>query len=833
MKLFMLFLCLLALNIAPIQAQQAFTPKDTLIATNVFQVEFSTDSRSMVWCEQIPLSAGRAKIWYADVNVDTGLPNFAQQQLIDTIQAQGWPYWGHDTEGRFFLYMNQRGEVHIVRRSVANTLTNINLGTVRSNKTLLNVNADSTKPYFWINYVIRNPVRDSLFCVRSDKLNEQIFIASEVPNMAGSAYELTFPRWLAQSEILAYPFRPNPTLPVWDMKFWYGNRNTSRTVTNDIAATQLNNHVDDLPFTLPQLPGDTLMFTSRGSNRLAIQKRNATTGVFEYIETYDTPTMLRPVTLTSFEPFVINGNKTYGAYQVYEGGGIPGTTRGEIWLKGILGETLQTKISTLDGVTVDPEYVIGRNKVWIYYYGKPVGQQYFDLHRCETPLTIAQAQTYTLTVQNGFGSGTYKAGDSVFVWANPNARGTVFDKWTGDIATMRYPLEYRSTLVMPARNTSIQATYRTAPVWTAASGTRMGTEFYYYAPPNYKGVVTFFHGAGGSAKGWVDTNNVENRNFAEYAVASGYAVLATESLDRLQKRWIVNTTTSNPDFTNVFAIFDDLVAQGVFKRTDKLFGVGMSQGSGFTSIITAANPMRYVAATLYCVPGQTQAIAVTTVPTMWCMARNDTSEVFTRVADAKANYDVLVRRGIPTEFYVNEGSPVFPLRFWRISGIDSAGSRVAYHSFKSAGLLDAQDFLTIDPRVSDVWTKAIPQQYRHLQGGFEDQLYAAFAQHKFYSDFNNKTIMFFNKQFGMTGVEETVRNAAKIYPNPASNLVRIEGVEGSSELTLTNMLGQIVMTKTLQQMLVTLDVSSLPSGMYCCRLTAQGRSVIQPIVISR
>jgi hypothetical protein len=209
-----------------------------------------------------------------------------------------------------------------------------------------------------------------------------------VPNMAGSAYELTFPRWLAQSEILAYPFRPNPALPVWDMKFWYGDRNTSRTVTNDIAATQLNNHVDDLPFTLPQLPGDTLLFTSRGSTRLAIQKRNAATGLFEYIETYDTPTTLRPTTLTSFEPFVINGNKTYGAYQVYEGGGIPGTTRGEIWLKGILGETLQTKISTLDGVTVDPEYVIGRSKVWIYYYGKPVGQQYFDLHRCETPLTL-------------------------------------------------------------------------------------------------------------------------------------------------------------------------------------------------------------------------------------------------------------------------------------------------------------------------------------------------------------------------------------------------------------------------------------------------------------
>jgi hypothetical protein len=388
MKFLIYVLCAFAFSTASLLAQQTFVPKDTLLGTNVFQVEFSTDSRSMVWCEQIPATAGRAKIWYADVNLDTGLPNFAQQQLIDTIQAQGWPYWGHDTQGRFFLYMNQRGEIHIVRRAGLNTLTNINLGTVRANKTLLNVNADSTKPYFWITYIIRNPVRDSLFCVRSDKLNEQVFIASEVPNMAGSAYELTFPRWLAQSEILAYPFRPNPALPVWDIKFWYGDRNISRTVTNDVAASRLNSHVDDLPFTLPQLPGDTLMFTSPGSIKLAIQKRNPATGLFETIESYETPTTIRPVTLTSFEPFVINRNKTYGAYQVYEGGGIPGTTKGEIWLRGILGEPLQTKISTLDGVTVDPEYVIGRNKVWIYYYGKPVGQQYFDLHRCETPLTV-------------------------------------------------------------------------------------------------------------------------------------------------------------------------------------------------------------------------------------------------------------------------------------------------------------------------------------------------------------------------------------------------------------------------------------------------------------
>jgi hypothetical protein len=72
-----------------------------------------------------------------------------------------------------------------------------------------------------------------------------------------------------------------------------------------------------------------------------------------------------------------------------------------------------------------------------------------------------------------------------------------------------------------------------------------------------------------------------------------------------------------------------------------------------------------------------------------------------------------------------------------------------------------------------------------------------------------------------------------IYPNPASNLVSVKGVEGASLLTLTNILGQIVMTLRDVQIPTTLDISLLPSGTYSCRLTTQGRSFVQPIVISR
>ncbi len=360
-----------------------FVPNDIVIGNNFFQVEFSDDFRSMTWCEQTGVN-GIAKVYYADVNLDTGLPDLSNKQLIDNIQLQGWPYWGRDSQGAFFLILNASKEFKVIRRSGTNTLTTTNLGTVNSDdKSLINVSYDPTKSYFWVSYVVKTTVaggKDKLYCFRSDNTANRIFVNEEVPNTAGSAYELTFPRWVKNSETLLYPFRGNPAQPLFDMKFWSGQTQTSTLATNDGSAFH---HVDDLAFAVN---GQNYLFSSKNATALVICKQQSS-GLYTEVENYTTPTTsFSNYTLTSFEPFTING-KTYGAYQIYDGGGIPGNTKGEIWLKGILGESLQVKISTLNGVTVDPEYVIGNNnKVWVYYYGRPIGQQYYDLHRCEVPV---------------------------------------------------------------------------------------------------------------------------------------------------------------------------------------------------------------------------------------------------------------------------------------------------------------------------------------------------------------------------------------------------------------------------------------------------------------
>jgi hypothetical protein len=356
-----------------------FTPNDITVGNNFAQVEFSEDSRSMTWVEP---SGSTQKVYYADVNLETGLPDLANKQLIDNIQGQGWPYWGKDASGPFFLIMNANKEFKVIRRTGTNTLTATNLGTANSDiKTLINVSNDSSKPYFWVSYVVKTTVsggKDKLYCFRSDNPSNRVFINEEVPNTAGSAYELTFPRWIKNSEKLLYPFRGNASIPKFDIKFWDGQTQTSTQVTNDGNAFH---HVDDLAFSIDN---QNYLFSSKDASSLTICKQQSN-GLYTQVENYTTPTTIIPYTLTSFEPFTIKG-KTYGAYQVYSGGGIPGSTKGEIWLKGIFGESLHEKISTLDGTAVDPEYVIGNSKIWIYYYGRPIGQATYDLHRCETPI---------------------------------------------------------------------------------------------------------------------------------------------------------------------------------------------------------------------------------------------------------------------------------------------------------------------------------------------------------------------------------------------------------------------------------------------------------------
>lgn len=80
---------------------------------------------------------------------------------------------------------------------------------------------------------------------------------------------------------------------------------------------------------------------------------------------------------------------------------------------------------------------------------------------------------------------------------------------------------------------------------------------------------------------------------------------------------------------------------------------------------------------------------------------------------------------------------------------------------------------------------------------------------------------------------ETTSPLFRIYPNPASNLVTLQGVEGLLMFTVTNVLGQTVMTLRDVQSPATLDVSSLPAGIYFLKVRTDKQFFTTPLHVIR
>jgi hypothetical protein len=350
--------------------------------------------------------------------------------------------------------------------------------------------------------------------------------------------------------------------------------------------------------------------------------------------------------------------------------------------------------------------------------------------------------TYNLQVAGGVGTGKYNVGDTAYVFSNPPATTQVFDKWTGDISNLASPNEWRSTLKMPGANVNVTATYRSVPAVTFTNVVINGSQVYYYVPAGYRGVLLTFHGTGGSAANWT-SQQAENVNFCRYAAANGYALVITESKDRVNKMWDLSLN-NNVDMANIDVILKSLQTSGIITAGKPLYGVGMSNGSAFCSLITYVKG--YKASALYCYGGIQKVFPLSSVPTIWNMAVNDFTDDPNRQTEAVANYNVLLKKGVACQYYVNSPTPLYPSRFTIESAISSTGSTNIYNAFNTAGFINKKGFLTIDPNVDSAWVAKIPAPYNPIaETPIGDQLAVAYAQHKFYKDSNYRTIAFFNR----------------------------------------------------------------------------------------
>ena len=338
------------------------------------------------------------------------------------------------------------------------------------------------------------------------------------------------------------------------------------------------------------------------------------------------------------------------------------------------------------------------------------------------------------------------------VWADPPPPNRVFDRWLGDAALLANPYAWHTTVVMPASVPSLAAAFKPAPAWTTATNTLNGlapddpkaVNLIYYSPTNPAGLIFFFNGARASASTFfIET---ENFAFARDAVAAGYAVASLDSADR-SRSWDTTLTAGNADVTNVQAALNYFIARGLITTNTPKFAAGMSAGGFFAPV--AAYYLRFNACAIWCSSGApssagTTIFNLTTVPTIWNLARND--DLYNHKAflgDASHNLALLAARGIMGELRENPPSPVYPERFRRIQGLSAPDSQAIHDQLKAAGLLDDVDFLISSPfNNSSHWQSAV-SGYVPYFAAIQDQLNSCYSEHHFFSDFGNKTLQFF------------------------------------------------------------------------------------------
>ena len=350
-----------------------------------------------------------------------------------------------------------------------------------------------------------------------------------------------------------------------------------------------------------------------------------------------------------------------------------------------------------------------------------------------------QTVPYMLMTLNGSGGGKYQPGETVHIWANPYERGWTFEEWIGDTQFLPDVRSMHAIILMPAQDIRIEATYKPIPIWNASFANLFGRDVYYYFPEkNDKGVILFFHGSGGDARDW-SSLGAERRHFFDDVIAAGYAIIAIDSTDRVNKQWDLSVPpASNPDLEAVETILETFRGNGQLPVNIPIYAVGISRGGRFAPL--AAYMLGMNATAIWVGLAHEEIIKITSIPTMWCLADHD--PIIDR-QEVSSQYQQLRDREIDARLYVNSPTPLYPMYFVNIEGIDSADSAQLFSELKSGGFLDDTYFLIDNPRLSN-WNKQVGTKYSEAARlDIQDRLFVAYAEHAFYSDCDHRVLDFF------------------------------------------------------------------------------------------
>ncbi len=385
---------------------------------------------------------------------------------------------------------------------------------------------------------------------------------------------------------------------------------------------------------------------------------------------------------------------------------------------------------------------------------------------------VALGDPFTLEVAGGYGSGTYRAGATVHVWAAASTTSEVVLPWTGDAALLAEPTEWHTTFVMPARDVRLasnrEAEAVTLTVETFNGSTSRPKTVRYHFPPGMRGVVLFSHGTGGSN---TFIEGTEPFALALALVRAGYGVMGTEAEEAVagdlngdgKERWFASASAfraDNVDLRNLETLFASFESRGLIPANTPKFALGMSAGGSFSHFLGTVSAsavagdfprLRFAAVVSYCADATAaRSGPMSTTPSAWFMCGAEDNPKVSNT-EARSNSQTLGGRGIPTDYVEHPPSPLYDQRFARIAGISVETSRAMAAELRAAGFVDDGGFLDTDGDAIGQFVTANPGQFPTIVsqsdslGAIRSQVKAMRAEHAMYADYTQRNIDWFER----------------------------------------------------------------------------------------
>lgn len=477
------------------------------------------------------------------------------------------------------------------------------------------------------------------------------------------------------------------------------------------------------------------------------------------------------------------------------------------------------------------------DREFLYIFVKGLGHSYPNwaptfhwdwMKKFQLPTTSA----FTLTVQNGYGSGQYQKGDIQHIWAEQQD-GKVFSHWTGDIEFLESSMEYHTRLTMPNKNITIAAKFATLSSdqilrSITIRGENTDKNVFYFLPENAsttKGVAWFFHGTNGNAANM--TFDPDTRQLINLLITKGYGIIAITSEESETQtdfngdgvyRWSYGVDSNLIDIANVRLIRDKLIEGGLIKSNTPHIAIGWSAGGAFTEFV--ANTLGWKSAINHTSSGNEQLSlsAQVKVPYLVSMNENDRHPDVGQQAnnDAKNYVKNYIDRGACAVYHLHTKSPLYPERFDRSPFITTEDSRKIYNELQSNNLIDANGFIIGLATNVKLAIANNPSNFPFILGLSQMQRDAAVkqievinAEHSFKADINGMTIQFIEKACGIDTHtdDQDLSNALQEYPNPGIDIINIKA---PSSWKIYSMCGIEMMFGQGEHA----DISQLPSGLY-------------------